>query len=241
MGGRATMANLMPSETVENYLKTLLALCDESPTGEAAPTRLAAALNVTKGTATAMVKRLVAGKLVRAKRYGGVTLTSKGRLAAADVLRRHRLLETFLVQILHVDWADVHEEAERLEHAVSPRLLSRIDEILGRPSVDPHGDPIPGSDGVWPPVPGMPLSDVPVGANVTIRRITVQDREFLYFIARAGLKPGTNVSILAHDHHAGAMLVEPSGHAALTLSANTASTIHTDAPAKVNNRPRTRR
>ncbi len=109
--------------------------------------QLASALGVVPGTATTMVKTLAESGLVHYEPYMGVRLTPAGEKLAALVLRRHRLIELFLVKVLGMNWSEVHDEAERLEHAVSERLIDRIDDMLGRPSVDPHGDPIPGPEG----------------------------------------------------------------------------------------------
>jgi DtxR family Mn-dependent transcriptional regulator len=204
----------MASETVENYLKALHTLCEESPSGEAGLAKLATLLGVTKGTATSMVKRLVAMKLAKAQRYGGITLTASGRAAALDVLRRHRLIETFLVQTLGFDWSEVHAEAERLEHAVSPRLLDRLDAFLGRPTADPHGDPIPDAKGRMPGVGGgrstsrgnsRPLSECANGSRVRIARIRNQSESFLKLLDAHKIKPGTMVTVTAIDAVAGTL------------------------------------
>lgn len=201
----------MATETVENYLKALLTLCDESPTGEAGLVRLAAVLGVTKGTATSMVKRLAEGKLVKAERYGGITLTAKGRRAATDVLRRHRLLETFLVKTLKLDWSVVHAEAERLEHAVSPTVIDAIDALLGHPSVDPHGDPIPDKSGQTRAASSRPLSGCVVGDRVRLVRVTDQEGAFLAFAAKNGLMPGSRLAVLDVNPQAQSMQVQAHG------------------------------
>src|SRR6185436_274808 len=140
---------MLPSSTVENYLKAIY----QGQSSLARDQRLvpmghvAAALGVTPGTATTMVKALAESGLVEYEPYGGVRLSAAGEKLATLVLRRHRLIELFLVQVMGMSWADVHDEAENLEHAVSDRLIDRIDEMLGHPSVDPHGDPIPGPEG----------------------------------------------------------------------------------------------
>ena len=140
---------MLPSHTVENYLKAIFqaqtALADAEalvPMGQ-----LASALGVVPGTATTMVKALAESGLVRYEPYAGVRLTPAGEKLAALVLRRHRLIELFLVKVMGMSWTEVHDEAEQLEHAVSDRLIDRIDEMLGRPAVDPHGDPIPDPEG----------------------------------------------------------------------------------------------
>ncbi|MBU6413434.1 MAG: metal-dependent transcriptional regulator [Planctomycetes bacterium] len=200
----------MASETVENYLKALHTLCEESPTGEAGLAKLATLLGVTKGTATSMVKRLVAMKLAKAQRYGGITLTASGKAAALDVLRRHRLIETFLVHTLGFDWSEVHAEAERLEHAVSPRLLDRLDVFLGRPTADPHGDPIPDAKGRIPGgnstrTPARPLSECAKGSRVRIARIRNQSESFLKLLDAHKIRPGTIVTVTTIDPVAGTL------------------------------------
>ncbi|RJP35654.1 MAG: metal-dependent transcriptional regulator [Phycisphaerales bacterium] len=210
----------MATETVENYLKAIYTLCRESPTGEAGMTRLAAIVGVTTGTATAMAKKLAKAKLARYQRFGGVSLTAKGTRAAVDIIRRHRLIETFLVQTLKLDWSIVHAEAERIEHAISPVVLEALDKLLGRPDVDPHGDPIPDSDGRLRDPRGEPLSDCGAGDSVRIARITDQEERFLLFAARHGLRPGAHVTVLAVDAAAESITVQAdAGPVTLALAA----------------------
>ena len=139
---------MLPSYTVENYLKAIFQAQIGLGRGDLVPMgQLAAALGVVPGTATTMVKTLAESGLVKYEPYAGVRLTAAGEKLAAMVLRRHRLIELFLVKVMGMSWTEVHDEAEHLEHAVSERLIDRIDEMLGRPAVDPHGDPIPDSHG----------------------------------------------------------------------------------------------
>jgi len=212
----------MASETVENYLKAIYTLSGEARERggdpQAAVGRLAAILGVTAGTVTSMVKKLTAAKLCRAERYGGVSLTARGERAALGVLRRHRLIETFLVETLKLDWSEVHDEAERLEHAVSDRLLERIDEFLGRPGVDPHGDPIPDRDGTVRPPRLHCLRGCKAGSMVRIARITDQDGAFLKFIDRHGLRPGARVTVHGVDAQAEAITLHPVRHPPVSLS-----------------------
>src|SRR5690349_14455135 len=140
---------MLPSSTVENYLKAIYqgqsALTSDErlvPMGQ-----VASALGVTPGTATTMVKALAESGLAEYEPYSGVRLTASGEKLAGLVLRRHRLVEAFLVQVMGMSWAEVHDDAEQLEHVVSDRLIDRIDEMLGRPTHDPHGDPIPTAEG----------------------------------------------------------------------------------------------
>ncbi|MGA1018835.1 MAG: metal-dependent transcriptional regulator, partial [Phycisphaerales bacterium] len=120
----------MASSTVEDYVKAIYLLQQDAPTGEATVARLAATLGVTKGSVTAMVRKLRDARLANAKRYGGIALTPRGRTLAIDMIRRHRLIEVFLVETLGFDWSEVHEEAERLEHALSAKVLDRLDAFL---------------------------------------------------------------------------------------------------------------
>src|SRR2546421_1382407 len=138
-----------PSSTVENYLKAIHHGQSSLPKGQRLLPmgQVAAALAVTPGTATTMVKALAESGLAEYEPYSGVRLTASGEKLAALVLRRHRLVELFLVNVMGMSWAEVHDEAEQLEHVVSERLIERIDEMLGRPTHDPHGDPIPGPEG----------------------------------------------------------------------------------------------
>src|SRR5437763_7930073 len=140
---------MLPSSTVENYLKAIYQGQATLPAGSRLVSmgQVAAALGVTPGTATTMVKALAESGLAEYEAYSGVRLTAGGEKLAALVLRRHRLVELFLVQVMGMSWAEVHDEAEQLEHVVSERLIERIDEMLGRPTHDPHGDPIPNTDG----------------------------------------------------------------------------------------------
>jgi DtxR family Mn-dependent transcriptional regulator len=149
----------VPSLTVENYVKTIALIAararDNHPVGTG---ELAAALNVSPGTVTGMLKTLSEANLATYTPYEGARLTASGQRLAMKVIRRHRLLELFLVQTLNMPWDEVHQEAEHMEHAASERLIDRIDAYLGNPAVDPHGDPIPRADGSLAEAEGTPLS-----------------------------------------------------------------------------------
>ncbi len=133
----------MPSLTVENYVKTIFQICAASGGEPAATGQVATALAVSPGTVTSMLKTLSESNLATYTPYEGVRLTAAGTALALRVVRRHRLIELFLVKTLEMTWDEVHEEAEHMEHAVSDRLIDRIDTFLGHPETDPHGDPIP--------------------------------------------------------------------------------------------------
>jgi DtxR family Mn-dependent transcriptional regulator len=137
------------SEAIQDYLKEIYKL--QATGGRATTTQLAKAMRVAPSSATAMLKKLAALKLLRHERYRGVILTPAGEKAAIEVIRHHRLLEQYLSETLGLPVDEVHAEADRLEHALSEELEARIDESLGFPTHDPHGDPIPGADLSWPP------------------------------------------------------------------------------------------
>jgi len=200
----------MASSTVEDYLKRIYL---EQATDDAALVpmgRLAGSMGVAPGTATSMVKSLAESRLVHYEPYAGVRLTRNGKKLALRILRQHRIVELFLVDVLGMDWADVHDEAERLEHAVSDRVLERIHEYLGRPEFDPHGDPIPAADGRLAHRNVVPLSGTSRGARCRVARIADQSPAFLRAVERFGLLPGSDLRVKQHDEEAGTIeLVVP--------------------------------
>ena len=192
---------MLPSATVENYLKAIYVGATALP----APHRLlpmgqlASALGVAPGTATTMVKTLADAGLVQYEPYTGVALTQAGERLAALVLRRHRLIELFLVRVMGYSWDEVHEEAEQLEHVVTDRLIDRIDEMLGRPEADPHGDPIPNAEGLVKAQASHSLLTCPLHTPVTVARVMDQDKSFLRFIENHHLKPGESIEVEQRD------------------------------------------
>ncbi len=198
-----------PSSTVENYLKAIYqAEIARNDTEALVPMgQLASALGVVPGTATTMVKALADSNLVRYEPYVGVRLTPAGQKLAALVLRRHRLIELFLVKVLDMSWAEVHDEAERIEHAVSDRLIDRIDDYLGRPSVDPHGDPIPDPTGVIATPSYETLLTCPLDTSMVLQRVTDQDSAFLRFLEQHDLKPGQSIRVEERDEVADQVVV----------------------------------
>jgi DtxR family Mn-dependent transcriptional regulator len=192
---------MLPSQTVENYLKTIyLAQAEKASDHELVPMgQLASALGVVPGTATTMVKALAESGLVHYEPYMGVRLTPAGERLASLVSRRHRLIELFLVKVLGMSWAEVHDEAEQLEHAVSERLIDRIDEMLGRPAVDPHGDPIPTPEGRVARTDDLDLLTAPVGTTLQVTRVIDQDPAFLRFVEQQELVPGRGVTVTSQD------------------------------------------
>jgi DtxR family transcriptional regulator, Mn-dependent transcriptional regulator len=218
---------MLPSQTVENYLKAIFQAQTalEGRDARVPMGQLASALGVTPGTATTMVKALAESGLVRYEPYAGVRLSSAGEKLAALVLRRHRLIELFLVKVMGMSWAEVHDEAEHLEHAVSDRLIERIDEMLGRPSVDPHGDPIPDSEGSVIRPEYDTLLTCPLHAPVTIKRVSDQDSEFLRFVERHDLKPGQTVSVEERDDAADSVRLRGRDAREITIGARAASKV----------------
>lgn len=182
------------TRSVEDYLKAIYGLC--SAGGNASTGDIAAALALSAPSVSGMVKRLSEQGLLTHEPYRGVQLTAEGRAIALRVVRRHRLLETYLVRKLGYSWDLVHEEAERLEHAVSDDLIDRMSEALGDPETDPHGEPIPRADGTMAEVAYVALAAVDVGATVAIGRVDVGDGERLRYIGALGLVPGTQVTIV---------------------------------------------
>ncbi len=201
-----------PSPTVENYLKAILQAqipltpADLVPMGD-----LASSLGVTPGTTTTMVKSLAEAGLVRYEPYVGVRLNPSGEKLAVRVLRRHRLVELFLVRIMGLSWTEVHEEAERLEHAVSEALIDRMDEMLGRPEVDPHGDPIPGREGQLELHEYQNLLSCPLHRPVVVKRIIDQSPAFLRFIEASELKPGERLQVETRDAASDTIIVDKAG------------------------------
>ena len=216
----------MASSTVENYVKQIYL---EQLGGEAGALvsmgRLAAAMGVVPGTATAMVKALADAGLVEYEPRGGAKLTKGGEKLALHVLRRHRLVELFLVKALGLDWSEVHEEAEELEHAISDKVLERIDVALGRPSVDPHGDPIPSAKGKVDASRYANLADCEMNRAMKVARVIDQDAAFLQFVDRCGLVPGVVVTVEVRDELADAVWVRVGDRRPITLGTAAAAKI----------------
>jgi DtxR family Mn-dependent transcriptional regulator len=213
------------TSTVENYLKQLYAEQGAAGGGKVSMGRLAAAMGVVPGTATSMVKTLSDSGLVEYEPRGGVRLTSRGQQLALHVLRRHRLLELFLVKILGLDWSVVHEEADNLEHAVSDNVLERIDALLAHPTTDPHGDPIPTSKGHLHEPSRLSLADCELGVSYKIARVLDQESEFLKFIDRQGLVPGARVIVEKREPAAQAVKIRVGKNEEVSLGVPAAAKI----------------
>jgi DtxR family Mn-dependent transcriptional regulator len=205
------------SLTIENYVKTIYQICIRQGNGPAATGQLASALGVSPGTVTSMLKTLNDGGLAAYTPYEGVHLTDAGRALALRVVRRHRLIELFLAHTLKLSWDEVHEEAEHMEHAVSDWLVDRIDEFLGFPTSDPHGDPIPRADGTVAAHDGRSLAEWPVGATFRLVRVLDQTPEFLRYLSESGLELGREGVVESNRPEADVVTIQLTGRNA-TLS-----------------------
>lgn len=198
----------MPSATVENYLKQIYLLSQEEAGGRVGMGQLSRRMEVVPGTATSMVKAMHRESLVEYAPRAGVELTASGEEEALRVLRKHRIVEMFLVEVLGLDWAEVHAEAELLEHALTQKLVDRMDAYLGYPEEDPHGDPIPTATGRIRERATVLLSEVRPGKRACIAQILQQDKAFLNFMHMRGLTPGTRLTVLAQESMADLVEVE---------------------------------
>ena len=222
---------MLPSSTVENYLKTIYLGESQLAQGQALVPmgQVAVTLGIAPGTATTMVKALAESGLALYEPYNGVRLTAAGQKLAARVIRRHRLIELFLVQVMGMRWDEVHDDAEQLEHVVSDRLIERIDEMLGRPDTDPHGDPIPTADGQLAHRPLDSLLTCPLHTPVVVARVTDQDAAFLRFIEHHHLKPGQTIEVEARDEVSDSVRLKGPHEARMTIGARAASKLLVDA------------
>lgn len=195
-GDAVSEASSEYSTVVEDILK-LVWSAEEAGRDGVKPKDIGEHMGVVPSTTTENVQRLVRQGLVTHERYGRVRLTDQGRAVALGMVRRHRLLETYLHEALGFSWDEVHEEAEILEHAVSERLLNRLDKVLGYPTRDPHGDPIPRADGSSDEVPGAPLDTLAVGNGGVVDRLPDRNPQALRAWEEVGLVPGAHVVVLA--------------------------------------------
>lgn len=192
--GAATDTRL--SSSIGDYLKTIWLL---SRSGAAATGDIARELGVTAPSVSGMLGRMSGLGLVHYQPYRGAELTDEGRREALRLVRRHRLLETFMISQLGFGWDEVHAEAELMEHVVSDDFTERLAIHLGQPEFDPHGDPIPRADGSLPTAPDAPLADLPSGARFTVHRVLSQDAEVLSYLEQSGIAPGTVLSLVSRE------------------------------------------
>ncbi len=193
----------MKSTARENYLKTILELQETNEQEIVNLSLIAKKLGVAGGTVTGMIKQLDMAGLVQYRAYTGCRLTDKGRKIAVEILRIHRIIELFLVEIIGLDWSEVHDEAEKLEHVISPNVLAGIERLLNYPEFDPHGDPIPTSTGKIAKQNHIKLAACNPGNDYIITRILDESKEFLEFISEMTLFPNTEIHIKEIKFEAG--------------------------------------
>ncbi|MDQ4063230.1 MAG: metal-dependent transcriptional regulator [Actinomycetota bacterium] len=202
------LATLPPSSSVGDYVKAIWEIAGS----EAASTKdVAARLSVSSASVTNMFGRLQEMGLAEYERYRGASLTVAGRREALRLVRRHRLIETFLLEHLGYSWQDVHEEAERLEHAVSDEFTERLAEMLGHPGRDPHGDPIPAADGTLAVESLKPLGETEAGQRVSIVKVDKESASVLNYLGERGLVPGCSVKVREVRALDGVVTVEDEG------------------------------
>lgn len=222
----------MASQTVENYLKALFNLKDAH--GMVSISDLSATLEVSMPSVNSMVKNLQKKEFIHYEKYKPISLTEKGRKAAALVIRKHRLTEMYLVEKMGFGWEEVHEIAEQIEHIDSPAFFERMDRILGHPGIDPHGSPIPDERGDIAPQSHQPLNAFAKGDRLTLVALSHSSSEFLDFLNSRELKLGTVLEVISVEPYDGTMAVSYDRHPSEALSAKVAERLMVEyASAKV--------
>jgi DtxR family Mn-dependent transcriptional regulator len=211
------------SQAVEDCLKAIFVLAQDER--GATTSALAEQLRISPGAVTKMVKKLAALRLADHSPYRGVTLTPAGEKIALEVLRHHRLLELYLHEALGYSWDQVHSEAERLEHVLSEEMEAKIDALLGYPSMDPHGDPIPSREGILAPPADTRLSDLPDGRAAVVARVRNSDPELLRYLGAHGLYPGATVCIRRREPFSGPLFIRV-GEAEHAIGAAVADSVY---------------
>lgn len=199
----------MISQAEENYLKALFHLTNETEEKvEAGTNELAFYLEVKPATVNDMLKKLKEKELVSYKKYGKIMLTQQGREYAVEVVRKHRLWETFLYEKLEFSWDEVHEVAEQLEHIKSKKLVEQLDRFLGFPKTDPHGDPIPNAKGEIKYLKRKTLTDIPVGAVCKLVAVKDSSASFLQYAVQIGLGLSSKIKIISRQEFDGSVEIE---------------------------------
>ncbi|MXZ76542.1 MAG: metal-dependent transcriptional regulator [Gemmatimonadetes bacterium] len=199
----------MPTPATEDYLKTIYKLQENAET--ASTNAVADRMGVSAASVTNMMKRLSESGLVEHRPYQAIRLTDAGRKIALEIIRHHRLLEVYMAEALGFTWDQVDAEAERLEHVISEEFEDKIDAMLGYPTTDPHGSPIPTKDGSIATSNHEKLSDKEAGTTVVVRRVTDTDPELLRYLAKLGLRPESTVEVLNKEPFEGPMLLRIAG------------------------------
>lgn len=214
----------MATNTVENYLKSIFHL-SSNQAGRVPTTHIAEHLGVKSSTVTDMIRKLEERRLVSYQKYQGVTLTTEGKTLALDIVRKHRLWEVFLVKKLGFRWDEVHDIAEQLEHVQSARLVNRLDDFLGNPKQDPHGDPIPDRDGSFQPQRQQLMSTLQEGDVAIVSGVTEDEPSLLHFLENQRLQLNTSFSVNRIITFDDSMVLEVADHT-VSLSHKMASHIY---------------
>jgi DtxR family Mn-dependent transcriptional regulator len=202
----------MLSFTEENYLKTLLQLIlENNDKKKAGTTELASHLGVKPATANDMLKRLKEKKLIDYKKYGKISLTAEGKRKAVEIIRRHRLWETFLFEKLEFTWDEVHEIAEQMEHIQSQKLVDRLDKFLNFPKYDPHGDVIPNAKGEMKIRAEKKLSEIEIGAKCRMVAVKDNSSAFLRYVVKVGLAINQTIKVISKQDYDDIMVIEVNG------------------------------
>lgn len=197
------------SQTEENYLKALFHLTSEK--AEAGTNELAANLNVKPASANDMLKKLKEKKLISYEKYGKISLSPSGKRQAIQIIRKHRLWETFLYEKLNFTWDEVHDVAEQLEHIDSPKLIEQLDKLLGYPEFDPHGDSIPNAKGELKTPARKTLSQIPAGKNCKLVAVKDNSASFLQYVVKVGLGLSSKIKVISRQEFDGSMEIEVNG------------------------------
>ncbi|MDX1685632.1 MAG: metal-dependent transcriptional regulator [Saprospiraceae bacterium] len=206
----------MPTQTKENYLKSLYFL--DKHKSSITITELSKQMGVSPPTANNMIKKLKNLGMVKYERYQPLELTEQGRKLAALIIRKHRLAEMFLTEVMGLGWEEVHDIAEDLEHIQSERFFDRMDEILNYPDIDPHGSPIPDKKGRMTEHDFRPLSEIPAGKTVRLKALRDSSSEFLEFLNSKGIGLGTEIAILSAEAYDDSIKVRYNDHADVMLT-----------------------
>ena len=205
------------SQTEENYLKAIFNICEKEEKS-AGTNDISSAMQTSAASVTDMLKRLAEKKLINYAKYKGVTLTEAGNKIATQLIRKHRLWETFLVEKLQFSWDKVHEIAEQLEHIKSPELVEKLDDFLGNPKFDPHGDPIPDAEGNFTYRKQIQLSDAVVGEFGVVVGVQEDSEKFLQYLDKQGLVLGARVEIIEKFSYDESVKIILNGERELVLS-----------------------
>jgi DtxR family Mn-dependent transcriptional regulator len=214
----------MLSFAEENYLKAIFFLSDNGQQN-VSTNDLSEALKTKPASASDMIRKLAAKKLLQHEKYHGVYITDLGKQEALKVVRKHRLWEVFLVEKLRFNWDEINDVAEQLEHIKSPLLVERLDEFLGFPKYDPHGDPIPDAAGEYNPKPKLPLSEVAVGARVLIVAVKDSSPLFLQYLDKIGVHIGASVLLLDRVAYDGSVQLRVNNNQELFISREAADNL----------------